>query len=203
MGTHLKKCRARIEKVSGLTESVPVFHLVVSARYVKDYFLHLEVHKNASLEDLDTFLRGIWLECCGHLSAFTIDGVDYDTAPDSAFVRSRNMSVTFSRVVEVGSRFEYEYDFGSTTHLNCRVLDERRGIDPVSRVSILARNEAPVLPCVECGKTSAWICSACVSEGKACYCDPCMEKHETQECGDEYRLPVVNSPRLGVCGYTG
>jgi hypothetical protein len=32
------------------------------------------------------------------------------------------------------------------------------------------------------------------------YCDKCLTKHE---CGDEMSLPVVNSPRMGVCGYCG
>jgi len=32
----------------------------------------------ATLTDLDGFLRDIWLECCGHLSAFDIGTVRYE-----------------------------------------------------------------------------------------------------------------------------
>ena len=31
-------------------------------------------------------------------------------------------------------------------------------------------------------------------------CDQCLESHE---CGEEMVLDVVNSPRMGVCGYVG
>ena len=31
----------------------------------------------STLEELDDFLRGAWLECCGHLSDFEIDGITY------------------------------------------------------------------------------------------------------------------------------
>jgi hypothetical protein len=32
------------------------------------------------------------------------------------------------------------------------------------------------------------------------FCDKCGKKHKSH---DEMFLPVVNSPRMGVCGYTG
>jgi hypothetical protein len=31
-------------------------------------------------------------------------------------------------------------------------------------------------------------------------CQACAEDHE---CGEDMQLPVVNSPRVGVCGYAG
>ncbi len=37
------------------------------------YWLYAEAQANASLRHLDAFLRKIWLECCGHLSAFSAD----------------------------------------------------------------------------------------------------------------------------------
>jgi hypothetical protein len=44
-----------------------------------------------------------------------------------------------------------------------------------------------------------------VSSGKCRLCgqlisNPCAAKHE---CGEEMLLPVLNSPRAGVCGYCG
>ena len=40
----------------------------------------------------------------------------------------------------------------------------------------------------------------CIYEDKGCLCDACAKSHE---CGEEMLLPLVNSPRAGVCGYTG
>ena len=34
--------------------------------------------------DLDQFLRDIWLECCGHLSSFPVQGMNVDAYPYEA-----------------------------------------------------------------------------------------------------------------------
>ncbi len=34
------------------------------------YFLNLWVDGNVTIENIDIFLRQIWLECCGHMSSF-------------------------------------------------------------------------------------------------------------------------------------
>ena len=114
MTKHLESCFQRKEagEVSSASDKekskkMDVFHLVVEGRDLPDYWMHLSAPAYATLKDLDNFLRGIWLECCGHLSAFTIEGL---------------------------------------------------------------------------------------------FCDECAGGHE---CGEETILPVVNSPRVGVCGYTG
>jgi len=54
---------------------------VVEGSYLPYYWMHLELPANATLEDLDSFLRDIWLECCGHLSAFRIEGKEYLSEP--------------------------------------------------------------------------------------------------------------------------
>lgn len=36
------------------------------------YFLSLWIDGNTSMGDLDSFLRHIWLDCCGHMSSFTV-----------------------------------------------------------------------------------------------------------------------------------
>ena len=45
--------------------------------YGEGYWLHLETQGSATLEDLDHYLRVIWLECCGHLSSFAMQGKRY------------------------------------------------------------------------------------------------------------------------------
>ena len=37
----------------------------------KNYWLYVDMPVTGSLTSLDSFLRKIWLECCGHLSEFS------------------------------------------------------------------------------------------------------------------------------------
>ncbi len=43
-------------------------------------------------------------------------------------------------------------------------------------------------------------CTHCIYEEKGYLCDACAKQHI---CGEKRLLPLVNSPRAGVCGYTG
>ena len=56
---------------------MPCFHLLVEAKYSKQYCLHLLIPLQSSLSELDNFLRNIWLECCGHISQFNINDITY------------------------------------------------------------------------------------------------------------------------------
>ncbi len=175
--------------------------------YPGTYWVYLEARADLSLLDLDCFLRDLWLECCGHCSAFTIGNVRYEPskAPDLGFGPSqptRLMKVPLGEVLKVGSAFRYEYDFGSTTDLGLKVLWKRRGNAGRGGIRVLARNEAPVLTCTSCKATAQWICTECIQEHEkeACYCGRCVGKHG---CEEEMSLPVANSPRMGVCGYEG
>lgn len=48
--------------------------------------------------------------------------------------------------------------------------------------------------------TSNGICCGCKYSSEAFFCKACGKKHE---CGEDMILPIVNSPRTGVCAYTG
>jgi len=63
------------------TQKEKFFHLLVEGRYLPEYWMHLLVTADISLKKLDTFLRDIWLECCGHLSAYTIEDKTYSIMP--------------------------------------------------------------------------------------------------------------------------
>jgi hypothetical protein len=178
------------------TRKTKVFHLVVEGRYLPEYWMHLEVPTNATLEDLDGFLRDIWLECCGHLSAFTIEGETYISRPVE--VADQDMDVALSKVLSPGMKFYHEYDFGTTTELTLRVVSEREG--EIGDIQLLARNEPPSIKCELCGKIATQVCSECIWSGEGWLCEGCAPEHE---CGEEMLLPVVNSPRVGMCGYTG
>lgn len=204
MTKHLKSCKQKEQnsKTSSPGRSprkTEIFHLLVEGRYSPDYWMHLEVPADAALEDLDSFLRRIWLECCGHMSAFTIEGKTYSVAP-MAELDDESMETRLDEILSPGMKFRYEYDFGSTTHLAMKVVSQEQKQIKDELITVLAMNEPPSIPCMSCGKMATQLCSECHWSGEGWLCDECAAEHE---CGEDMLLPVVNSPRVGVCGYTG
>jgi hypothetical protein len=195
MSRHLQSCRP-----SGAVGMAPTFHVFVDGKYAKEYWLHVAVPFKSSLSTLDGFLRKTWLECCGHLSAFTINGLAYSDSPEDD-CGDRSANIRADRVLVPGLKFSYEYDFGSTTALLLKVVGIRECV--LRRgVQLLARNDAPQIPCGECssGKLATRVCTDCQYGAGGWLCEDCAEAHA---CGTEMLLPVVNSPRVGVCGYSG
>lgn len=204
MTRHLAKCAGPAVPPAGAAEGEtrpgPSFHLLVEGRYATAYWMHLAVPAEATLAKLDRFLRDIWLECCGHMSAFTIGGNRYSPSPMTEYGEKR-MTVRLDRVLEAGLKFSYEYDYGSTTELQLKVIGLRERGKPGGNVQLLARNEAPEVMCQGCKqKLATQICVECDCRGEGWLCEACAGEHE---CGEEMMLPVVNSPRAGVCGYCG
>jgi hypothetical protein len=205
MKKHLAACEARKAANSKAAQdskakSKHIFHLLVDGGpYLSEFWMHLEMPAEAKLADLDQFLRATWLECCGHLSRFTINGREYQVHP-------KGMNVELSKVLSVGLQFDHEYDYGSTTELRLEVVGEREGISERNAVHVMARNNPPEYLCHACDKNVATqICTECLYEEEALFCDTCAKKHvkKVHEGYEEMFLPVVNSPRMGVCGYTG
>ena len=207
MTKHLRSCKQRAVSETGLRRKI--FHLVVKGRRLPEYWMHLEAPADATLEDLDQFLRDTWLECCGHMSAFTIGKTRYIAGAgiDAMWVEigfvlggKVGMDVPLGEVLRPGMEFYHEYDFGTTTDLTLRVLSEREGKMKGKSPRILAKNDPPPIPCESCGKAATQVCSECIWSGKGWLCDECADKHK---CGEDMLMPVVNSPRVGMCGYTG
>jgi hypothetical protein len=175
------------------------------------YWLDVEAKADAKLEALDAFLRRVWLECCGHLSVFRIGGVDYfSRGYEFGFGREfgggtaeRSMNVKLREALALPDEgFEYEYDFGSTTMLDLRVTGERSGSPGRSAVRALARNAPPKIRCAVCSEPANLVCPYCLQESADAFV--CTKHRRQHRCGEEEAfLPVVNSPRMGVCGYTG
>lgn len=200
---HLKSCKQRKDALETSSKKQKLqktksFHLVVEGRHLSEYWMHLSVPANTTLKDLDAFLRDIWLECCGHLSAFTIEGTIYSISPTREY-DEKGMKVALDNVLDPGMKFYHEYDFGTTTDLTLRVVSELEGKASKS-IQILARNDPPPIACESCGKIATQVCAECIWSDKGWLCDKCGRKHE---CGEDMLLPVVNSPRVGMCGYTG
>ena len=335
MSQHLKSCKQRALAIaageakaatSKNAQKTKLFHIVVEGRYNPQYWMHLELPALDTLEDLDQFLRDVWLECCGHLSEFRVgnmsymsqpeemlwgapdvvegeeeDDEDYEDEEDDLFdpeieeelanmtpaesaaklvevltqafnvnplelpaeefdaklkellakrlqqetgtaptpeeqaqidsmvpvvrsslqlasdplfgnvlnnmARESDMDVRLGKVLKVGQKFTYEYDFGSSTDLALRVVSEREGFiedKDSDNIEILADNNAPEMPCVVCGKPAKKVAPGYdFSVEEHAYCSAKCAKKNREEFSYQEMLPVVNSPRVGVCGYTG
>ena len=209
MTRHLETCPQRVAaeaKAGGRQKAQKTnkFHLVVEGRDLPQYWMHLEVPASATLTTLDRFLRDTWLECCGHLSAFEIGGVRYSVDAgmyeDAWDMGDKSMRVRLEKVFSPGQTSFYEYDFGTTTELKLKVISERETAAKGKTIQLLARNNAPLILCEVCGKPATYVCSQCIFDDKGWVCDACAENHE---CGEDMLLPVVNSPRVGMCAYAG
>ena len=79
-------------------------------------------------------MRDIWLECCGHMSAF------------HAAKRGWGDEISESRKVgsfEVGDKIVHEYDFGSTTETLITFVSKTKRPPQRNAVRLLARNVPP------------------------------------------------------------
>lgn len=197
MATHLRSCRKK-QPVPEKPRKVRVFHLLAEGRYQPGYWMHLEIPTNATLKVLDRSFGDTWLECCGHMSQFEIQGTRY--VVEAIDLDDEEMDVKLEGVLLPKMVFLHVYDFGYTTHLKLRVVSEYESNRADREVHVLARNEPPAIPCGCCGKPATQICMECSHSAQGWLCDACGAQHK---CGEEAFLPVVNSPRTGVCGYTG
>jgi len=175
------------------------------------YWMQMQAPSNTTLKDLDAFLRKTWVECCGHMSQFMIDGKCYSVHPGSS-MGNRSMRPKLGDVLREEKAFSYEYDFGTTTTLGLKVIAARQtsaGLDRAKsgdKIVVLARNDPPEIACDSCDKNKATqVCAQCIfDEDEAWLCEDCAPEHDcVKKDGEEILLPIVNSPRVGMCGYTG
>lgn len=159
------------------------------------FWLDLEMRGSATLKDLDDYLRAIWLECCGHMSQFSMGGWGGDEVPK----RRRAMDV-----LRPGLELTHIYDFGTTSESRIKLAGVREG-RPIDGhpLALLARNVMPAATCIECGQPASFLCMECVTEHErwGTLCDAHAATHPHEDYGEP--LHLVNSPRLGLCGYTG
>lgn len=163
--------------------------LKVEDTWSKQYWIYLDIAATSTLKTLDTFLRKIWLECCGHMSAFYCGKYE-----------ELGMGKKIWNFPD-GFSFSYDYDFGDTTQLKITVVNHGMRPRQKAAVRLLGRNEAYHFACQECGQEADYICTECAWERDDPFlCEKCAQDHVH---GEEMLLPVVNSPRMGICGYCG
>lgn len=130
--------------------------------------MEVEIKASVTPGVLDGFLRRRWLECCGHLSEFSIAGTADMVGLDDELVGfpfygrpERTMRVKLGGVLRPGPRVGHTYDFGPPTELKLLVVDEREGRIGRESLRLLSANEAPEWGC--CCRWSirpGWACAA-------------------------------------------
>lgn len=177
------------------TGKKPSLIIMIQGQYNKNYWLIVLARHDARLGDLDRLIRDMWVECCEHLSSFRIGGVMYDSDDECS---TDAMAVPLTDLVAPGSMFSYDYDFGSTTSLDLKVIGETSVAPPDARLCLIARNDRPIIPCDICGGKAGFILDDLDEETAHYYCSECLE---SAELDPEYVGIISNSPRDGICGY--
>jgi|SRR3989344_1512677 len=200
------ECRSCKEKFSGkninkhITKCLENYEGEIEAFLLKafegPFWVYFSVPKDKKLIEVDRFLRELWLECCGHLSAFYIGSLTYQSYNE--LDEERNMNFLIKDVIKEHEKFRYEYDFGTTTEIDLKCISSIKTNS--KEISILARNNILDFRCDECNEKAQDVCVQCIWEGNGFLCKACMKKHK---CEEPSFLPIVNSPRIGMCGFTG
>ncbi|KAA8680569.1 hypothetical protein ACFHWD_11725 [Clostridium sp. MT-14] len=201
---HLKSCRERKKYLTTIAvnskSDIDKYILVAETPHSSTYWMYISINSNAQLRDLDQFIRDVWVECCGHLSSFKINGEYYESTTDfeDNWMNSKDMNIKLKNVIDVGDKMDYEYDFGSTTYLRIRVVDKELSPNTGKQIELMARNNEPPIKCSECGRKAFYY----DCENEEYLCENCAENFS----GDEEmleKLDYENSPRDHVCGYYG
>lgn len=200
LSKHLASCQRRQEMMAAANtqsggDKQSLYHLLVHDAYDANYWLHLEVNGQATLTQIDRYLRAIWLECCGHLSQFSVGGWSGREIP---------MSRRIDRVFAPGVELTHIYDFGTSSETLVKFVDARKGKATTKHpMTLMARNLAPEVTCIECDQPAGWLCMECLYEDDIAgtLCDKHAESHPHRDYGKPVEL--YNSPRVAMCGYEG
>jgi len=194
---HLPACKERKAAIAAADQGPgrreTLYHLLVRDAWSGSYWLHLEMNGSAILDDLDDYLRAIWLECCGHLSRFSVGGWGSDEIPMQRDVLS---------VLKPGTELTHIYDFGTSSESLIKSVGLRKGKPLTGHpIYLMARNDPFQVSCSLCSRPATSFCTACweKQDEPPFFCDEHAEEHEHEE----YLMLWVNSPRVGLCGYDG
>ena len=151
----------------------------------KEYIMYAIFGTKCKFSHIDEFLKKRWCECCGHLS--TLDKIVF--LENEMAMTEIKFNILISKHVNV-DQFRYQYDMGSTTTIFFRIVKKLDGIETNTNIELLYHNEPYKLKC-KCKKEALYI-----YEGEK-LCEECKEDVDEPECA----LSIVNSPRVGMCGY--
>ena len=197
---HFSDCPERLAVIKKRADvkNIPtevLYHIRAQDASNGQFWLDMEMRGSATLKDLDHYLRAIWLECCGHMSQFS---------SGSRQRESISKKYRADDVLRTGSKLTHIYDFGTSSETLIKVVGMREGKAVTSRpISLMARNRMPESTCADCIKPATQLCMECFIDEEAwrTFCDKHMRTHPHDDYGGPVSL--VNSPRLGLCGYDG
>lgn len=214
-----RMCKTMIDRVS-FKKHLPVC-IAAHARNQRPHYLvlcskrpfvaFLLVDARATFKDIDNVLRGMWVECCGHLSSFEFQASDQTDIPGRhrGFRRIRSymsdspmgsydgedaMSMADAKVeneLRPGVSFLYSYDFGTTTVIGLEVIAKLSVGISGKPVEVLLRNRRPIWYC-KCGKQA-------VTYDQLKMDFLCQDDLEGRD--PTYLSKLSNSPRFGECAY--
>ena len=95
-------------------------------------------------------------------------------------------------------------EVGEACRKALRTMDVREGPPPTEHpIELMARNHKPEAACMECDREASWLCIECMydEDASGTLCDEHVEDHPHDAYGEP--MPILNSPRTGMCGYTG
>lgn len=196
---HLSACNVwkellkKAERKKGSIQKL--YHLRVQAAGQLQFWLDVEMRGSSTLDQLDHYLREIWLDCCGHLSQF-ISGRRWG--------KEISMRRRIKDVLEPGIELTHIYDFGTSSETLIKAVGVREGKPVTSHpIALLVRNVMPESQCIECGLPAGWLCLECLYEENVW--GPLCERHAKIHPHKEYDEPIAlaNSPRFGMCAYVG
>lgn len=208
---HLTSCSARLAAIdkaeASKRKSQALYHLIVRDAVDGTYWLHLEAPAATTHQEVDAYLRAIWVDCCGHMSHFVFGTTRYQELIDGFFALGdqKNITSQIGDIFRPGLKGKYEYDFGTPTELKLEVAGVREGKPLTTKpVTLLARNLMPIYVCAECGAPATNICMQCYFEIGEPGCYLCADHAKQHGCtlygGPKLRF---NSPRTGRCKYNG
>lgn len=186
---HVSKCKGK--NLSKTDKFSRYMLLLIEGKYNPEYWLTIKAKTNISMKKIDSFIKDIWVECCGHLSDFSNGATEIEK------------TVKIEQVFEKGHKVDYVYDYGTSTELSLSLIDEIEDNDE-NDIQILFRNKDIHFKCSHCDNKAVMICPFCINDESGFLCESCIENHKcVEEEGEDILLPVVNSPRMGECGYVG
>ena len=149
IGKHSARCPQLHEQVIGAASGKPETLLRVRMQdgYEGTFWLDVEVRSGCTLGDVDAYLRAIWLECCGHMSKFSIGGWGGTDAAKSRRVQA---------VLTDGVELTHIYDFGTESVTRITAVGSRQAV-PLSQraITLMARNLPPEVTCVDCDRPAS------------------------------------------------
>ncbi|MBB6623514.1 SEC-C domain-containing protein [Clostridium gasigenes] len=204
---HILSCKSRLNNIEEYLNKSKIkkdkFIIKMVDKYMPSvYSIYLSIDKDTTLRSLDTFLRDVWMECCGHLSEFEINGTTYtcsENLDEDFFDDEETMDINLKNVISVGNKFVYSYDYGSTSRIILEVINEYTTGSLDSTIEILARNNESKPICYKCDNKAKYM----DYESQEFVCGECVEGEVAEDDDFLTELGYTNSPRDGVCGYEG